>query len=533
METRNHQPEYFITQKMEWNGKFRKLLTEALSNEDELTKAFNVRQSIGKMVNGIRTSEIKLTNAELQQALTDIDNDDRSTYVLHDASRLGNLLNNTHKNILDAYPDSGIHKIKIIKNSDILKYEAAMFYAVTEIWIEEAEPCYRAIYNDPNTPQKVAEAYLKDQLNYEKELYELAYYQILNMQSKTLSKSEQQTIPSETASIQDLSEEENNNPAYSPGISGEGRAEEASADESVSHETASAQDLSEEENNDSAYSPGINGEGHAEEASVDEGVSHETTSTQDLSEEEEKNNDSAYSPDISGEKHAEEASADEAASQPHSDDTESAHENSSTILSVNEQDFHEASPAPALTENKKTNSWRKYLLIGAVIGLVAGIAIAFITLAVVSHGFAIPALLGFGYASAGTLAGYFAGSTAAVAAAASLPASIGFLCGFSASIVAACSALGTMIIGGGLTVLRRTKAAGAPSPSDNAELQEEDPSCTTVNISKMLGIDLAHTVVPEKNVTSKPITVCDNPSASFLHNTEKSDEYQCTYRQTI
>jgi|GEM_PF-7125621 len=119
-------------EKKKWAEQALQQFNQCFQNEEKMAAAVKDRQSLSRNHDAIGVSS-SLTPAELEKALAAIDVGDETTYTIHDPQRFGTLLGGI-----------GISKQEIdaIKKSDVLRIEAALFNAVTEIDIKHAKPRY-------------------------------------------------------------------------------------------------------------------------------------------------------------------------------------------------------------------------------------------------------------------------------------------------------------------------------------------------------------------------------------------------------
>jgi hypothetical protein len=115
----------FVREKAQWTKSFLKEFNRCFTSKKAMAIAMNDRGSINR--NG--RSCIDFTSKELDEALKQLDNQNTTVYSLHDETRLGNVLRG-----------AGLDETEIaaLKKSDILKLEAAIYYAYANLYLNSS-----------------------------------------------------------------------------------------------------------------------------------------------------------------------------------------------------------------------------------------------------------------------------------------------------------------------------------------------------------------------------------------------------------
>ena len=113
------------TKSEDLSGRTAEIIKDCLTNPDMLIEALSWRGSIDS-----KSGTSSFTRETLDKALNDIDKEDTTIYKIHDLNRLGGLLT-----------EIGLDH-RHLKKSDILKYEAIVFYA-----INKTQESYASIIN--------------------------------------------------------------------------------------------------------------------------------------------------------------------------------------------------------------------------------------------------------------------------------------------------------------------------------------------------------------------------------------------------
>ncbi len=144
----SYKPYIEAQEKQKWAKEAIQEFKQCFKDENKMVAAFKHRQSL-KMNNESVGMSRDLKPSQLALALTDIDMEEKGMYEIEDPARLGTNLMQVGFSQED---------LNAVKQSDILKLEAALFYALGEIYLQYAMPYYLSLNEEFKLKESSEEA---------------------------------------------------------------------------------------------------------------------------------------------------------------------------------------------------------------------------------------------------------------------------------------------------------------------------------------------------------------------------------------